>query len=159
VAQVRSVTRALPIREVKTLARQRDETVSNERLLATVGGFFGVLALLLAAIGVYGVVAYSVARRVPELGLRIALGAGRSALIWLVLRGALLLVAIGLVIGLSAALTTSRLLSSVLYGIRPDDSWVYVAATAILLIVAVAATLVPALRASAIHPAAALRNE
>ena len=105
----------------------------NERLLAMLSACFGGLALLLAGIGVYGVVTYSVTQRTAELGLRIALGASRAGLLWLVVRGTLTLIVIAVVLGVTAAFMTSSLLSSFLFGIQPAEPWVYSATMALLI--------------------------
>jgi ABC-type antimicrobial peptide transport system permease subunit len=157
--EVKSAVPAIPIVGIKTLERQKDETLVNERLLATLSGFFGLLALAITATGIYGLVSYSVTRRLFELGLRIALGARRRQVLWLVLRGTLLLVGLGVVIGLSAAVATSTLASTLLSGVQPHDRWVYWASGAALGVVSLAAAVVPAIHASRIEPIVALRCE
>ena len=107
--------------QMKTEERQSDDVLAVERLAASLSTAFGVLATLLAAIGLYGVMAFLVTRRTREIGLRMALGAGAGDVIWIVMREVLLLVGIGVAIGLPAALAVSRLLRSQLYGMSPSD--------------------------------------
>lgn len=140
-----------------------DELVSGnfnkERLMARLTSAFGALALLLACIGLYGVTAYSVARRTGEIGIRIALGAARSRVVSMVLRDALVLIAVGLAIGIPAELAASRLLGSQLYGVKSHDPLVLGGAVALLAACASIAGLLPARRAAAIEPMQALRTE
>jgi ABC-type antimicrobial peptide transport system permease subunit len=120
---------------------------------------FGLLATLLASIGLYGVMAFAVARRTKEMGVRMALGASQSSVIWLVLREVLLLVAIGLAIGIPAALGSGRYVSTQLYGIKPGDPWIGAVTAMLLLLVSAVAGLIPARRASQVDPILALRYE
>jgi len=149
----------LPITQVRTLADQVDDTLVRDKLTARLSSFFGLLALLLASIGIYGVLSYAVARRTSEVGLRMALGAPRSSVVWLVMRDVLLLVAIGLAIGVPAALASERLISGLLYGLPGLDAVSIVAAIAVLAAVAGFAAYWPARRASLVDPAIALRHE
>jgi len=121
--------------------------------------FFGVVALLLAAIGVYGLINYSVAQRRQEIGVRVALGAGRRDIYRLVLKDALKLIVAGLVIGGVAALPGARLLGTQLYGVTPGDPLTYGAIMTLLLLVGIAATLLPARRAARVDPIVALRAD
>ncbi len=150
---------AMPVFEMKTVAHQLDETLNTERLVATLSAAFGVLATLLAALGLYGVMAFVVVRRTREIGLRMALGASRGTVVWMVLREALMLLGVGLAVGLPVAFMLSRLVGSQLYGVKPDDIWTALAALAILSAVAAGAGFLPARRASAIDPIRALRYE
>jgi ABC-type antimicrobial peptide transport system permease subunit len=143
--------------DVKTLIRLRDERLVNERLLALLSACFGGLALLLAGIGVYGVVNYSVTQRTGELGLRIALGANRAGLLWLVIGRTLTLVIVAVALGVTAAFMTSSFLSTFLFGIQPADPWVYSATMALLIGVGLLAAVGPTLRATRIDPADTLR--
>jgi hypothetical protein len=122
---------AMPIFEMKTLEAQLDETLSTERLIATLSAAFGALATLLAAIGLYGVMAFVVQRRTRELGVRMALGARQGAIMWLVMREVLLLLSIGLAIGVPSAYLLSRFVSSQLFGVQPTDGWTAVAAVVV----------------------------
>jgi len=136
-----------------------EDSILRERLLATLSGFFGVLALLLASIGLYGILSYGVVSRTQEIGIRMALGATRSGVLWLILREALLLIITGLVIGFPAVLAATRLIATLLFGLPPTDPFSLFAATLLLLTVGVVAGYLPALRATRIDPMAALRSE
>jgi ABC-type antimicrobial peptide transport system permease subunit len=127
--------------------------------MASLSIFFGSLALLLTSIGLYGILAYTVTRRTGEIGIRMALGARRTNVIWLVLRGAMSYVLGGILIGAIAVLGGSRLVASLLYGIQPNDPGNLVAAVIALLFVTTLAALLPSLRASRVDPAISLRQE
>jgi predicted permease len=157
--EVQSVDANVPIYNVRTLDAQLDESLSQERLVATLSSWFGAFALLLAAIGLYGVLAYNVTRRTNEIGLRIALGAERGGVIWMVLREALLLVGTGVAIGVPLVLALARSVSSLLYGLKPTDSLTISAAVVLLFAVAAIASYLPARRASRVDPMVALRYE
>jgi putative ABC transport system permease protein len=139
--------------------RMIEEGLLRDRLMARLSGFFGVLAVLLAVIGLYGVISYMVARRRNEIGIRMSLGADRRSIIALVLRESLLLLSIGLALGVALALGASRAAASMLFGLKPHDATTLITATVILAAIALAASYVPALRASKLDPMAALRNE
>jgi ABC-type antimicrobial peptide transport system permease subunit len=157
--EVKQLDASMPIFELKTLAAQLDETLLTERLIALLSAGFGLLATLLAMIGLYGVMAFVVARRTKELGLRMALGALPGSVIWLVMREVLVLVGIGLAVGIPAALGLGRLVAAQLYGIQSSDPWIAAGSVAALITVAGAAGLLPAHRASRIDPILALRYE
>jgi len=142
-----------------TLATQVDESLARERLLATLSGFFGALALALAMIGLYGVMSYNVARRRNEIGIRMALGAEQSRVLRMVLREVAILIVIGLAIGLGAAIGTTRFVESFLYGMKPNDPWTLALSAAVLALVAALAGFLPARRASRLDPMTALRDE
>ena len=150
---------AMPVYQMKTLEQQLDDTLSTERLIALLSGAFGILATLLAAMGLYGVMAFVVARRTREIGLRMALGAQRSEVVWMVMKEALVLVGSGLAVGIPCAYFLSRYVSSQLFSVTPTDIWTAVSALAILAAVAAGAGLLPARRASGIDPIRALRYE
>jgi len=156
---VAKLDRSLPVYDLKTLENQLDETLSTERLIAFVSAVFGVLATVLAALGLYGVIAFAVVRRTREIGLRMALGAPRSWVLWTVVREVLLLLGEGLIVGVPGAYVLSRYVSSQLFGVTPTDVWTGATAVAILGLVALVSVLVPARRASAIDPITALRYE
>ena len=156
---VAHVDSSVPVYGMKTLETQLDETLSTERLIASLSVVFAALATVLAALGLYGVMAFVVARRTREIGLRMALGAPRSEVLWLVLREALVLLGVGLAAGIPCAYVLSRYVASQLFGVAPTDVWTGVGAIAILALVAAVAGLVPARRASAIDPITALRYE
>jgi predicted permease len=145
--------------EPETIARHIDDSIFQERILAMLGGFFGVLALLLAAVGLYGVVAYGTAQRAREIGVRIALGARRSGVLWMVLRDALLLVSAGLVVGLPLAIAAARAVRAVLDGLPPAGLTMFASTGMVLLAVGTVAALAPARRAARMDPMATLRQE
>ena len=128
-------------------------------MVAQLSTFFGALAVFLACIGIYGLMSYAVSRRTNEIGVRLALGARRSSLLWMVMRESLTLVMIGLVAGLGAALAATRVVASQLYGLKPHDPTTVAVAMCLLLAVAALASFVPARRASQVDPMAALRYE
>ena len=132
---------------------------NQDRLIARLTELFGLLALILACVGLYGVTAYSVARRTSEIGIRMALGANRASVLRLVLQGALIQLALGLVVGIPVAFAGGRLLSSQLYGVKTHDPMVLGLAAAVLAASALAAGFVPARRAASIEPMQALRTE
>jgi ABC-type antimicrobial peptide transport system permease subunit len=156
--QQRAWTPRLP-GEPRTVRQRLDESIFEERMLATLSGFFGGLALLLAAIGLYGVVAYGAAQRAREIGVRIALGAERGDVLRLVLRDAMLLVAAGLAIGLAVSLGAARAVASILFGIQPADPLAFVSTACVLFAVGAAAAFLPARRAASMDPMRALREE
>ena len=149
----------LPIFDVTTLNEQLSERLGQERLIAQLVSFFGALALILACIGLYGVMAHGVARRTNEIGIRMALGARGGNIAWMVLRETLYLVLAGLVIGVPAALLGGRLISTQLFGMSPTDPITLGAAALILTLVALLAGYLPARRASRVNPLTALRYE
>jgi len=141
------------------LHKMIDDGILRDRLMARLSGFFGLLAVLLAVIGLYGVISYMVARRRNEIGIRMSLGANRRSIVALVLHEAALLLCIGLGIGVVLALAVSRTAASMLFGLKPNDALTFILATASLAVVALAASYVPASRASRLDPMNALRNE
>ena len=149
----------MPIYELKTVEGQLDETLLNDRLIALLSAGFGLLATVLASIGLYGVMAFVVARRRKELGLRLALGAEPGKVLWLVMKEVLILLSIGLAVGIPTAIGLSRYLSSQLHGIEPNDPWIAGSTVAPFALVSAAAGMIPARRASRIDPILALRYE
>ena len=131
----------------------------QERLMATLSGFFGALAAVLAVIGLYGVISYMVARRTNEIGIRMALGADGRGIVRLILREAVLLLSIGLAVGVGLSLATARTASSMLFGLKPYDPATLAFAIATLAVVAIAASYIPARRAAGVDPMVALREE
>jgi predicted permease len=156
---VRGIDRELPVVNVTTMETVLDQSVGPRRFPLYVLGAFSVLGLMLAAVGIYGVVSYLVSQRTQEIGLRLALGAGKAQVLSLVLRRSLPPVAIGLAVGLAASVGLGQLLDSLLYGVRPTDGMVLASVTAILGAVALVATVIPAQRATEVDPATALRQE
>jgi predicted permease len=149
----------LPVFDMKTMTAQIAESLYVERMVAALSVAFGGLATLLAAIGLYGVMAYAVTRRTREIGIRMALGAERMRVLWLVLREVALLASTGIVIGLGAAFYLTRKVQEQLYGLSPHDPATLIGAVVLLLVVALIAGLIPARRATAIDPMLALRSE
>jgi predicted permease len=145
--------------EVRTLDSQLDHILLTERLIAMMSAGFGALATLLASIGLYGVMAFVVARRTKEIGVRLALGAMRGSVVWLVMREVLLLLGLGLAVGIPAALALGRFISAQLYGVKENDPWVAGIAVILLSFIAAMAGWVPARRASRIDPLHALRYD
>jgi predicted permease len=158
-ATVRDADPLLPIANLKTMAADIDQTINQEIVFARLCSAFAILALLIACVGIYGTMAYAVARRTSEIGIRIALGAPRGAVIWTVLREVCVLAAIGLAIGVPIALGASRLIESFLFQMQPNDPGAVAAAATILLSAALVAAYGPARRASRIGPMVALRHE
>ena len=132
---------------------------NQDRLLARLTSLFGVLALILASVGLYGVMSYFVARRTSEIGIRMALGAARSGVVAMVLRGALWQILVGLALGIPAALFAGHLMTSLLYGVRAYDPLAFLGAILLLAICAMVAGFIPARRAASIDPMQALRTE
>jgi len=157
--EVKRLDAGMPVYDVKTVQGQLDETLLTDRLIALLSGGFGLLATLLASIGLYGVMAFIVARRRKEIGLRLALGAEPAGVLWIVMREVLILLSIGLAIGVPAAIGLGRYVSSQLYGIQPNDPWMAIGTVLVLTVVSAAAGLIPATRASRIDPILALRYE
>jgi predicted permease len=153
------VAPTLPINYVTTMAVMVDRSLARERLIAKLSGFFGLLALALACVGLYGTMSYAVARRTNEIGIRMALGAPRTAVLWLVLRESLLLVSLGAGCSMAIALWAQRFIASLLFGLKPADPVTVLAAVATLLAVSFAAAFLPARKAARVDPMVAVRYE
>ncbi len=156
---ISEVDQNIAILSMRTLNEQIDRRLTTERLIAQLSGFFGGVALLLATIGLYGVMSYSISRRTSEIGIRMALGASQSGVIWMVLRETLWMVAIGVAIGLFGALASGRFIAGRLFGLTSADPSTLGMAISIILLAAVLAAFLPARRASRIDPMNALRVE
>ncbi len=156
---VKGLDATLPISELRTLGDQLDQTLLTERLIALLSAGFGMLATILASIGLYGVMAFVVARRTEERGIRMAGGARPGAVIWMVMREVLVLLGIGLCVGVPAAIGLGQYVAAQLYGVKPSDPWIAGLTVVLLASVSAVAGLVPARRASRIDPMLALRFE
>lgn len=156
--ELRSLAPGVPTTSVSTLIGERDRRLVNERLLATISSGFGLLALVLAGLGVYGVVSYAVAGRAAEIGLRVALGATRAGLVWLVLRSTLTLVVTAAAAGAAAAFLARSLLATFLFGVTPAAAWAYAGTLALLLAIGLLAAIGPTLHALRIDPVDTLRR-
>jgi putative ABC transport system permease protein len=156
---VRSLDPSLPVTDLRTMTEEVDRSTGPRRFNTWVMGLFAGIALLLAAVGIYGVMAYSVAMKTQEIGIRMALGAAREDVLRMVIRQALLIAGAGIAVGLPSALALTRLMSGLLYGVRASDPLTFAAVPIFLTAVAIAATCFPALRAMRIDPACALRTE
>jgi ABC-type antimicrobial peptide transport system permease subunit len=156
---VRQADPRIPVTNLKTQEAIIDQTIGQERTFAMLCTAFALLAVLIACVGLYGTMAYSVARRTNEIGLRMALGAERRRLIWMVLREVCIMAAVGLAIGVPVALATTRFVKSFLFEMKPNDPWAIAGAAVVLVMAAVAAGYGPAWRASRIDPWSALRDE
>jgi predicted permease len=156
---VRSIDKDLPLLDVRSQTQQIDATLTQERVFATLTTTFGILALILASIGIYGIMAYTVSQRTNEIGIRMALGARAGQVLSMVLRETSLLACAGVVAGIVAAFGLTRLVASMLYGLKPNDPLTYGAAALLLLGVALTAGFMPARGAARIDPMQALRHE
>jgi predicted permease len=156
---VASVDRDLPVLDIRTQTQQIEATLSQERVFAILSTGFGVLALILASIGIYGVMSYTVARRTNEIGIRMALGARSGAVLGMILRESLWLTLLGVAVGLAAAAGLAKFAESMLFGLKPRDPLTFAGAAVLLLAVALAAGFTPARRASTVDPMQALRHE
>jgi predicted permease len=156
---IKQINRNLPVDDVVSLSDHIGRSLVQQKLVARLALFFGLLALLLACVGLYGVMSYGVARRTNEIGIRMALGARGRSVLWLVLREALVLVVIGLVVGVLASLALTKTAASLLYELKPNDPLTITMATIVLMMVALIAGFLPARRAARVDPMIALRDE
>ena len=156
---IHAVNRDQPITDILTLERIKDQALASNRLQSVLLGVFAGLSLLLSAVGIYGVISYSVAQRTQELGIRAALGASKQGLLWLVLRRGLILTLAGLLLGTGGALGLTRLMASLLYKVGARDPVTMAAVGAVLVAVSAFACYVPARRATKVDPLVALRYE
>ena len=149
----------VPVADVRTMDEVRDISVAERRMTMTLLAAFAAMALLLAAVGIYGVISYTVTQRTQEIGIRMALGAQRGAVLSMVIRQALGLAAAGVLIGGAGALLLTRLMGNLLYGVRPTDPLTFFTVAVLLTLVAAAAATLPGLRATRVDPVVALRAE
>ncbi len=156
---VQSIDKDLPLLHVKTLDEYVSESIADARFESVLLGIFGALALTLTAIGVYGVISYTVAQRTREMGIRLALGAERGTIIAMILRSGLLLVTMGVVPGLMAAFLLTQFIAGLLYGVSPSDPPTFLSASVVLVAMALVASYIPARRAAGVDPIVALRYE
>lgn len=156
---IRGASPLMAITNVRTFEQQVDSSIARDRVLSIVSGFFASLGLLLAAIGLYGLMAYTVVRRTSEIGIRMALGAERLQIAGMVAREAIAVTVGGVVIGMGAALLMSRTLATLLFGLTPADSTTAAGVAAVMIATALIAAYFPSLRAARINPTQALRVE
>jgi predicted permease len=161
--EVQRIDKDMPLFAIQSLAAQMAGALSRERLVATLSSLFGLLALLLASVGLYGLTTFTVLRRTSEIGIRMALGAARSTVVWMVMREAWRLVLLGVVVGVPSALLIGRLatsqVSGLLFGLSTTDPWTMAGAAAVLMVVAGIAAYLPAARAGRVDPIIAVRTE
>jgi ABC-type antimicrobial peptide transport system permease subunit len=158
-AQIRELDKDLPVGEIRSFASVMDAAVVRERMVATLAAVFGALAVLLVAIGLYGAIAYSVERRTREIGVRVALGAPHTTVVWMMMRQCVWMVLAGLAAGLPAAVWLARLVKSLLFGVPPNDPSTMLAAILVLIAASAVAAYVPARRAARVDPMIALRQD
>ncbi|MEO6569281.1 MAG: ABC transporter permease, partial [Opitutaceae bacterium] len=158
-AALRAIDAELPLADIRTQEQQVEKLLGNERLFARASGFFGVLALVLVGVGLYGLMSYAVTCRTGEIGIRIALGAMPRAVLWMILRESLVLVIVGAVLGAAVAAGMTALVKNMLYGVAPTDPLTFGGVTLLLLAAALFAAWLPARRAAKLDPVVALRAE
>jgi ABC-type antimicrobial peptide transport system permease subunit len=156
---IQAFDRNLPMRDLVPLTSMIDDSIANERIIAKLSTVFGLLGLLLASLGLYGVISYTIARRVNEIGIRMALGARRTRVLWMVLRETLILALAGIALGVPVALGSARIVESRLFGLSASDPATLATATGILILVAFLAGVIPGSRATRVEPVQALRYE
>jgi ABC-type antimicrobial peptide transport system permease subunit len=156
---IHSIDRILPITNVTTLDEQVARSYSNQSVIAQLSAFFGIVAVFLPSIGLYGIMSYLVSPRTGEIGIRMALGADRSYVRWHVMREVLLWIAIGILVGIPVTLGAEQLVRTMLYGLSGSDPFSLAAAVVVLVIAGLAAGYVPARKASRVDPMVALRHE
>ena len=157
--EVRGAANDQVLYEVRTMEQLASDTLARQRFLSLLLGIFAGLALLLACVGIYGVLAYLTGERVPEIGVRLALGASAGDVMWLVLRQSLGMIVVGVGAGMAVALAAGRILESLVEGIQPFDPMTFAIVIPLLVVAALVASAVPARRASRVDPIAALRTE
>src|ERR1035438_1718290 len=156
---IHEVDKTIPIYDIATMSERIGEQTARNRFTSWLMGIFAAVALLLATVGVYGVMSYAVTRRTQEIGVRMALGAERSQVLLLIVVQGLPLILAGILVGLAASFGLTRLIATLLYGVTPTDAFTFASVTALLVSVALFACWLPALRASRVDPLQALRHE
>jgi putative ABC transport system permease protein len=157
--EVRQLDPTLPVANVRTMNEVVNTALATPRLTGFLLGAFAVIALTLAAVGIYGVLAYLMSQRTPEIGIRLAIGADRSQVLAMILRQGLALAGVGVIIGLAAALALTRLMAGLLYQVRASDPLTFTVVPVVLLVVALVASYLPARRATRVSPVIALRTQ
>jgi ABC-type antimicrobial peptide transport system permease subunit len=157
--ELKEIDPNLPVLRINTINEQLDDVLAQEQLIAMLSGFFGILALLLVCLGLYGVLSYTVARRTHEIGIRLALGATPAVVLGTILKESLWLVLAGIIIGVPAIFATTRLISSMLFEVDAVDPLTITLAIVLMIAVAIVAAFLPARRAARVDPMAALHNE
>jgi putative ABC transport system permease protein len=158
-AAIHEIDRTAPVYNMASMNESMGQQTARSRFTSWLMGIFAVVALVLAMVGVYGVMSYAVTRRTQEIGIRMALGARRGDVLRLIVRQGMLVIFIGIAAGLAASLTLTRLLQTLLYGVTPTDMLTFASVPLVLICVALFACWAPALRASRVDPLIALRNE
>ena len=156
---IHEIDKTIPIYDVATMSERIGDQTARNRFTSWLMGIFAAVALLLAVVGVYGVMSYAVTRRTQEIGVRMALGANRPQVLLLIVGQGLPLILAGVLVGLAVSFGLTRLIATLLYGITPTDTFTFSAVTALLVFIALFACWLPALRASRIDPLEALRHE
>jgi ABC-type antimicrobial peptide transport system permease subunit len=156
---IHGIDRTLPISNVTTLEEEVASSYSNQAIIAQLSTFFGIVAVFLSSIGLYGIMSYLVSRRTGEIGIRMALGAERAEVGWQVMREVLIWIVVGIAVGLPVTLAGARLVTSMLYGLSGSDPLSLIAAVVVLALAGLAAGYLPARRASRVEPMVALRYE
>jgi predicted permease len=156
---IHSVNHDLPISGVTTLDEQVSRTITNQRVVAQLSAFFGLLAVFLSCIGIYGLMSYTVSRRTNEIGIRIAIGATRAKVCWLVMREIVMLVAIGIALGVPVTLAVSRVVANLLFGLRGTDTASLLGSAVVLMLVSIMSGYLPVNQAAKVDPMTALRCE
>jgi macrolide transport system ATP-binding/permease protein len=157
--ELRNIDPNLPVLRINTIEQQLDDVLYQERLIASLSGLFALLAVLLACLGLYGVISYTVARRTSEIGIRLALGARQAGVLRMILKESLMLALAGIVIGAPATIAITRLISSRLFGVSAADPLTIAVASLLMIAVAALAAFLPAYRAARVDPMVALRCE
>jgi putative ABC transport system permease protein len=157
--EVLAIDKNQPVYDVKTLAQRVNEAVGVSRSLMVLFAAFALLALVLGAVGIYGIISYSVTQRTHEIGIRMALGARAANVLSLIMKNGLTLVLAGIVIGVGSAIGLTRFLATLLFGVEPTDGVTFVVVSTVFFVIAIVAALIPAMRVTRVDPVIALRSE